>query len=146
MNTFDETVEAVALLTSGRKKKRKPEEYGRSVAKKARHRGGVPRVACRHNHDHWCQAARLSDVDVAYINRVLYTTSDKVKQDATLLSYMDIRPVRRRRTPRVQNPAQQRTREVSINYSVLTDTQEKISVCKASFMALFCEYLIALIV
>ena len=139
MNNFDEAGEAVVSLPSGRKKKRRPERYGRSRAKIARHSGRVPNVACQHDIGSWCQAATLCDEDVAYIHRVLYTTTDKVKQDVTLLSYMDIRPVKRRR-PKVQNPAQQRTREVSVMYSVLTETQEKISVCKASFMSLFCEY------
>uniref|UniRef100_A0A3P8TGH4 TRASH domain-containing protein n=2 Tax=Amphiprion percula TaxID=161767 RepID=A0A3P8TGH4_AMPPE len=137
MENFGQTEEAVALTASGREKKRKPDEYARNAAKKARYRGGVPTVACSHNLANVCQAAKLSGEEVAYINSVLYSTTDKVKQDATLLSYMDIVPVKRRR-PKVDNLAEQKTREPTIKYFVLTETQEKIQVCKPSFMSMFC--------
>ncbi|XP_035801270.1 uncharacterized protein LOC118469885 [Amphiprion ocellaris] len=137
MENFGQTEEAVALTASGREKKRKPDEYARNAAKKARYRGGVPTVACSHNLANVCQAAKLSGEEVAYINSVLYSTTDKVKQDATLLSYMDILPVKRRR-PKVDNLAEQKTRELTIKYFVLTETQEKIQVCKPSFMSMFC--------
>lgn len=142
MDMFDETEENVVLSTYGRKKKRKPDEHARNVAKKARHSGGAPSVACTHNIANVCQAATLSSEEIAYINQILYSTTDKVKQDATLLSYMNIETVKRRR-PKVENPAQQKTRELTVKYSVVTETEERIPVCKATFMSLFCEYLIS---
>lgn len=93
MDMFDETEENVVLSTYGRKKKRKPDEHARNVAKKARHSGGAPSVACTHNIANVCQAATLSSEEIAYINQILYSTTDKVKQDATLLSYMNIETV-----------------------------------------------------
>ncbi|KAG5834002.1 hypothetical protein ANANG_G00281960, partial [Anguilla anguilla] len=82
-----------------------------------------------------CQASALSTEGLTKINRVLYSTTDKVKQDATLLSCMEIMPVKRRRS-KVDNP-KQKTRDLTVKYFVLTETG-KIPVCKASFMSIFC--------
>ena len=148
LDLFDETEEAVVLSPSGRKKKRKPDTYARNVAKKARHSGGIPSIACCHNTAKVCLAATLSPEEIAGIHRVLYATSDKVKQDAILLSYMDITTVKRRRL-KVDDSGKQKNRDLTVKYSVLRDKgekedKEKIPVCKASFMSLLCEYLTSL--
>ena len=78
------------------------------------------------------------------LNRyLLYSTTDKVKQDAIRLSYMDIKKVQRRRR-KVQDPAKQKAREMSVNYFILDENKVKLPVCKKSFMSIFCEYFILL--
>lgn len=49
---------------------------------------GAPAVSC-------IQAA-----EITFINQTLYCTTDKVKLDATLLSYIDITPVKHRIEPK----------------------------------------------
>lgn len=65
-----------------------------------------PKERDKHNNKQLCQAGKLSSSEeIAYINNTLYSTADKVTQDAMLLSYMDIKAVQRRR-PKVRNPDQ----------------------------------------
>ncbi|CAL9701146.1 unnamed protein product [Knipowitschia caucasica] len=138
MAGFDDAEEAVLLSPRGRKRKRKPEEHDRKLAKNARHSGGAnAAVACVHNNVNVCQAAKLSPEDIDYIHHTLYTTTDKVKQDATLLSYMDVTAVKRRRS-KIEDSAQQKSRDLTVKYSVLTRARDRIPVCKSSFMSLFC--------
>ena len=135
MENLKETAESVMFSPS-----RRAETYSRNVAKKARHsgQGKVPSIACKHHSDKVCQASALSAEDVTKINRELYSTTDKVKQDAALLTYMHIMPVKRRR-PKAENKATHRTRDLTVKYCVLTESG-KIPVCKASFMSIFCKY------
>uniref|UniRef100_A0AAV2LL28 VPS10 domain-containing protein n=1 Tax=Knipowitschia caucasica TaxID=637954 RepID=A0AAV2LL28_KNICA len=138
MAGFDDAEEAVLLSPRGRKRKRKPEEHDRKLAKNARHSGGAnAAVACVHNNVNVCQAAKLSPEDIDYMHHTLYTTTDKVKQDATLLSYMDVTAVKRRRS-KIEDSAQQKSRDLTVKYSVLTRARDRIPVCKSSFMSLFC--------
>lgn len=138
MANFDETDEPVMPSPSGRKKKRQADTYKRNVEKKARHSstGKVPSIACLRTH-RLCRAATISAEDTTYIHSVLYSTCNKVQQDAILLSYMDITQAKRRRS---NNQVPLKTRDLSVKYSVLTQNKDTIPVCKQSFLSIFCEY------
>ena len=147
MNNFDDISEPVVLSPTGRKKRRCPDGSGRSVSKKGRHSalGKVPSIACVHNVglQDTCVATTVSENELDRLFHLLYSTTDKVKQDAILLSYMDIKKVQRRRR-KVQDPAKQKAREMSVNYFLLDENKVKLPVCKKSFMSIFCEYFILL--
>ena len=98
----------------------------------------VPRVACRHDTG-FCTAGTLNENDLEYIKGQLYATYDKVKQDAILVSHMDISQVKRRR-PRVEDEGRQKNRGLTIKYSLLKEDKTKIPVCQASFLSIFCKY------
>ena len=120
MNNFDDISEPVVLSPTGRKKRRCPDESERSVSKKGRHSalGKVPSIACVHNVQDTCVATTVSENELNRLFNLLYSTTDKVKQDAILLSYMDIKKVQRRRR-KVQDPAKQKAREMSVNYFII---------------------------
>lgn len=126
------------LSPSGRKQKRKAGTYSRNVAKAARYSGErkAPCIALNHvNSEKVCRASAPSTTELTLINPALYSTTDEEKQDASLLSYMDTKPVKRRR-PTVDNPAEHKTRDLTVKCFVLNEAG-KIPVCKASFMSLF---------
>ncbi|XP_061746904.1 uncharacterized protein LOC133545391 isoform X2 [Nerophis ophidion] len=139
MEASAEMDEPVVLSTQGRKKKRMPEGSARALAKKARHSGDgkLQTIACAHNNNAMCVASTLSPEDLAYMKGQFYLTQDKVKQDATLLSYMDVQTCKRRRT-KVTDTDKQKQREVSVKYYLLKASKERISVCKASFLSILC--------
>lgn len=141
MDNFDDIDEPVVLSPAGRKRKCKPGTHARSIAKKARHSGAgkIAHISCTHNARNVCMATSLSDDDLKYAHDQLYSTTDKVSQDATLLSYMDVRKCARRRN-KVDDVARRNARECAVKYSMLTSNKEKIPVCRATFMGIFGEY------
>lgn len=114
------------------------------MANKARHSGDGknPFVSCTHNVKGMCVASTLSSNDILYIKAQLYSTQDRFKQDAILLSYMDIQQCTRRRS-KVGDVEKQKSRDVSVKYNLLKENKEKINVCKASFLSILCEYKLA---
>lgn len=60
---------------SGQEKKRKDETYSQNVVKK--------RALQRHSSEKVCRASALSIEELTQIHQVLYSTTDKLKQDAT---------------------------------------------------------------
>ena len=60
------------------------------------------------------------------------------QQDVTLLSYMTISAVGRRR-PKVGDVAKSNVRDYTIKYCVMNHAMKKIPVCKPSFMSIFGE-------
>ncbi|XP_041366912.1 uncharacterized protein LOC121381642 [Gigantopelta aegis] len=109
------------------------------LQKNARHSGAEKpaSISCVHNVRNVCLATSLSNDDLTYAHDRLYSTENKVTQDATLLSYMDIGKCVRRR-PRIDDSSKiKRNREISVKYFTLTANKEKIPVCKASFMSIF---------
>lgn len=104
-----------------KKKHRYPENSARNKAKENRYsgNGADANIACTHNGTS-CAAVTLTEADLSYIKQQLYSTFDKVKQDAILLSHMDVTPCKRRR------------RQV----------EAKVPVCQTSFLSIFCKYII----
>ncbi|XP_041365380.1 uncharacterized protein LOC121380568 [Gigantopelta aegis] len=139
MENFDDIDETVVLSPIGRKRENNSGNSGRSLAKNARHSGAEKpaSISCVHNVRNVCLATSLSNDDLTYAHDRLYSTENKVTQDATLLSYMDIGKCVRRR-PRIDDSSKiKRNREISVKYFTLTANKEKIPVCKASFMSIF---------
>jgi hypothetical protein len=138
MNDFDGIDERVVISPLGRKKRRCPEQSARSVSKKGRHSavGKIPLISCEHNVQGMCVATRLSGDYLLRLFNILYSSTDKVKQDAILLSYMDIRKVQRGRR-KVADPGKQKSKEMSVSYFVVDENKVKIPVCKSSFMSIF---------
>lgn len=133
MEQFDELEERVMLSPVGRKRKRDLNNNKRAREKKFRHSGGgtIPSVNCKHeNVVNVCLANRLSSDDIAHCNNQLYAVHDKVKQDATLLSYLDIEKPRRIRVP---DNARKCNRGMTVRYFLLNKEKEKIQVCRATF-------------
>jgi hypothetical protein len=83
-----------------------------------------------------CLATSLSDEDLKYAHDQLYLAQDKVKQDATVLSYMDIQKCVRRRA-KVADINKRNARETSVKYCTLNVNKDRVAVCKASFMSIF---------
>lgn len=123
MDGFDDADEPVLMSPTGRKRRSNPDSSKRAVAKRERHsgQGHTLRVSCEHNSS-WCAGATLSTDDVLSGAEKLYLTSDKTKQDAILLSYMDICVAKRVRTSDERN---QKARKVSPKYFLLTQDKVK---------------------
>ena len=141
MESFDELDEQVVLSPSGRKQKPDKSNTARENKKKSRHDGSAkkPFIACTHNTHNQCLARTLAPEDLTYAHHQLYQTTDKVQQDATLLSYMTVSGVGRRR-PKVGDVAKRNVRDCTVKYCVLNPAMKKIPVCKPSFMSIFGEY------
>ena len=139
MENFDETDEPVVRLPVGRKRGKQPEAFARNKKKMARHSGGgcFSAFNCGHNMQGagLCMAGSLVDTDLTFMHSCLYETCDKVKQDAVLLSYMNIEGVKRRRI--IGDQERKRNRDFAVKYFVMKENQEQVPVCKASFMSIF---------
>lgn len=90
---YDEMDEPVLLTLNSRRKRYLPQNSARYKAKESRYsgNGSVSSVACVRN-SFSCSAVTLKESDLLYIKQQLYFTNDKVKQDAILLSHMDVMP------------------------------------------------------
>ncbi|XP_030609214.1 uncharacterized protein LOC115796882 [Archocentrus centrarchus] len=135
---LEEIDEPVLQTVNSRKRRHQPENAARTEAKENRYSGSrcVPSIACNHNSPA-CAAASLTETDLGHIKEQLYRTSDKVKQDAILLTFMDAAPCKRRR-PQVEEEEKRRRREVSIKYAVYKEDKTRVPVCQASFLSIFC--------
>ncbi len=80
--------EPVQLTLNSSRKRYLPQNSARYNAKESGN-GLVASVACTHN-SFSCSAVTLKESDLLYIKQQLYFTNDKVKQDAILLSHMDV--------------------------------------------------------
>ena len=140
-STNNKLDEQVVLSPSGRKEKPDKSNTAQENKKKSRHDGSEKKtfIACTHNTHNQCLAGTLAPEDLTYTHHQLYQTTDKVQQDATLLSYMTVSGVGRRR-PKVGDVAKRNVRDYTIKYCVLNHTMKKIPVCKPSFMSIFGEY------
>ena len=138
INGFDELDEPVTLSPQGRKRKQNVALHAGNVAKRLRHDGSdkEPKLSCSHNSPSICLATSLTEDDLARLHEIMYSNSEKVKQDSLLLSYMDITEVKRRRST-TDTP---RRRDMTINYFVTNKENQKIPVCKATFMSIFGKY------
>lgn len=132
--------EPILMTSNGRRKRRLPQNSSRYKAKVNRYSGNglVASVACTHNTS-WCGAVTLKESDLFYIKQQLYSTNDKVEQDAILLSHMDAMPCKQRRQ-QVEAEEKRRQRDVSIKYAVLKEDKTKVPICHASFLSIFCKY------
>ncbi|XP_052427306.1 uncharacterized protein LOC127969418 [Carassius gibelio] len=135
---YDEMDEPILMTSNGRRKRRLPQNSSRYKAKVNRYSGNglVASVACTHNTS-WCRAVTLKESDLFYIKQQLYSTNDKVEQDAILLSRMDAMPCKRRRQ-QVEAEEKRGQRDVSIKYAVLKEDKTKVPICHASFLSIFC--------
>ena len=133
MDNFDGIDEQVFKSPVGSKRIRNTASYSRNKAKNVRNsgEGKTPSIACVHNLPGVCVAARMKEI--------LYSTCDKVQQDALLLSYMDIRNVNRRRQ-RVDDQNKRKQRNYTVKYFALKANSRKVPVCKASFIGISCKY------
>ncbi|XP_055064736.2 uncharacterized protein [Misgurnus anguillicaudatus] len=138
MEECDEMDEYVTVAVPGKRKRRYADNSARSRAKENRYSGvdKIPQVACTHNNSVTCRAGALTEADITYINAKLYTSRDKVKQDAILLSYMYVMPCKRRRR-KVKAEEKQRQRDLTIKYFVLKEDTTIVPVCQASFLSIF---------
>lgn len=134
---YDDIQEQVRVSPSGRKSKRKPEEYSRQVAKRLRHSasGKSPAIACRHDKSTSCQAATVSEEDIYKTFTSIYSMPKKENQDASLLAYMDISTVKRRRSKELTP----RKRNMTVKYNIQRENGERVQVCKETFMSITCE-------
>ena len=91
MNTFDEIEESIVETSFGRKRRRNKGNWKREVGKRCRSSGGgkIPGIWCHHNSTN-SRALMLTFDDLANISTNVYPSNDRVKQDATLLSFMKI--------------------------------------------------------
>ncbi len=117
--------EPVLLTLNGRRKRYLPQNSAHYKAKENRYSGNglVTSVACTHNSSS-CSAVTLKESDLLYIKQQLCFTNDKVKQDAILLSHMNVMPCKRRRQ-QVEAEEKRRQRDVSIKYAVLKEDKQK---------------------
>ena len=139
MVNFDEIDEPVLLSPSEKKRRRRPENSARALSERDTVvTKEIPRVSCTHKAG-VCPASTLTENDLAYIKGQPYATTDKVNQDAILISHMAVQQCKRKR-PRVEDKDRQRNRAVTVKYSALKENKEKIPVCQASFLSIFCEY------
>ena len=140
MENFDEIDEPVLLSPSEKKRRRRPENSAHALAKRARYSGDekIPRVSCTHKAC-VCPASTLTENDLAYIKGQPYATTDKVNQDAILISHMAVQQCKRKR-PMVEDQDRQRNKAVTVKYSALKENKEKIPLCQASCLSIFCEY------
>ncbi|KAK9976438.1 hypothetical protein ABG768_021643 [Culter alburnus] len=131
---YDEMDEHVLVSVTGKRKR----SSARSLAKEKRYSGNekISRIACKHNSVS-CAAVTLTETDITYIKDQLYSTHDKVKQDAILLSHLDIMQCKRRR-PSAVEADKRRQREMTVKYAVLKEDRTKVPVCQASFLSIFC--------
>lgn len=138
MNSFDGIEEPVSLSCIGRKKPRFPGLSERELAKRARHsgEGNVPTVNCQHNGTKTCFALSLSETDLKHFSNIFYLSNDKVKQDASLLNYMNITYAKR---ARVNDALRKKMRDVSVKYSALKNDNTTVPICKASFLSILGE-------
>ena len=139
MNTFDEIEEV--LSPDGRKWRRTPENHKRAKEKQMHHSGGgkIPAISCTHDTEkHVCMAGKLTHDDVAKCSAQFYSTSDKVSQDAALLSYLEIsRPKR----CRIDDGARKRLRDVSTQYYLLpAGNRSKVQVCRKTFCSVLGKF------
>lgn len=132
---YDEMVVSV----TGKRKRRQTRNSARCKAKEKRYSGTdrISRIACKHNSVS-CAAVTLTETDITYIKEQLYSTHDKVKQDAILLSHLDIMQCKRRRPS--AKAEKRRQRDLTIKYAVLKEDNTKVPVCQASFLSIFCKY------
>ena len=131
MENTDISSEPVKRTQFGKKRKCNTANYSRNRCKIQRLGGGnhIPRLVCNHN-DRLCQATKLTSEDAYSLNYKFHDMNSKKDQDAFLLTYMSVREPKK---PKPQN----QKRKVSVKYSVLNLKNEKIPVCKATFMAIF---------
>ncbi|XP_041355618.1 uncharacterized protein LOC121373208 [Gigantopelta aegis] len=59
-----------------------------------------------------------------------------VKQDAALLTHMTVTQCKRRR-PRVDDEEKQRSRGISVKYSILKEDKSEVPVCQPTFLSIF---------
>lgn len=135
------TDEPLLLTMNCRRKRGRPQEsstFARVKAKASRYSGKrtVATIACNHNRS-MCAAASLTATDLSFIYRQLYCTSDKVKQDAFLLSHIDVMPCKRRKR-QVDVDERRRQRDLSIKYTVIKEDKTRVVICQASFLSIFC--------
>ena len=89
MNTFDQIEEPVVLSPDGRKIRRTPENLKWVKGKQMRHSGGgkIPVILCTQDTvENVCMAGKLKTEDIAKCSSQFYYSSDKVAQNAALLS------------------------------------------------------------
>ena len=140
MENFDDIDEPVVLSPVGRKKRANSANSARSVSKQMRHSGAgrIASISCVHKARNVCMATSLSEDDLKFAHSQFYTVQDKLKQDATLLSYMDIQKCVRRRA-KVEDVEKRNARECCVKYCTVTVDKVRVPVCKASFMSIFGE-------
>src|SRR5277367_1441834 len=94
--------ESVKLAEEGKaKKKRRCKGKWAKNVKKARVNSMAakqpPRIACNHVRKAFCEADALTQEDITHFHGYLYKDSDKLRQDATILSYITTQTPKRRR-------------------------------------------------
>ncbi|XP_030609211.1 uncharacterized protein LOC115796879 [Archocentrus centrarchus] len=136
---LEEIDEPVLQTVNSRKRRHQPENAARTEAEENQYSGSrcVPSIACSHNSP-VCVAASLTETDLAHIKEQLYRTSDKVKQDSILLTFMDAAPYKQKRPQVEEEEKRQQQREVSIKYAVYKEDKTRVPVCQASFLSIFC--------
>ena len=134
MESSDLTSEQVQRTNFGRKRKRNPKNYKRNLQKAKKLNGGnhIPRIVCKHN-DRCCKASTLNLEDAYALNYKFHDIQSKQEQDAFLLTYMTVSEPR-------QQKSKGKSRTVSVKYSVITNSNVKLPVCKSSFMSIFGMY------
>lgn len=135
MNDFDSLDERVVTSPVGRKRRVRKDGTKRAENKRKLYGGDghVPHVSCDHN-ENWCLGGTLQPGEVVFCADRFYSTTVKTKQDAILLSYMNINKAKR---SRVKDDRRKRQRTTSVKYFIVNEAQEKKPVCKETFMSIF---------
>lgn len=131
------------LTVKGSRKRGRPWKNlfpSRCKAKKSKYSGNrsVTSIACTHNNSR-CVAVTLTETDLSYINQQFYCTSDKIKQDAFLLTRVNVMLCKWKNRG-VELDERRRQRELSIKYTVLKENQTRVPICQASLLSIFCKY------
>ncbi|XP_018493788.1 uncharacterized protein LOC108863745 [Galendromus occidentalis] len=121
-----------------RKAKWNSDSWEKTQSKLKRHcgEGKTAFVDCSHAADSSiCQANKLTQDDLQYVNSLMYQDADKVRQDAFITSFVGFESVQRRR-PRAGS-ADSRQRDYTAQYSIpVLRSQPAVRVCAASFRSI----------
>ena len=137
---FDDGLEPVIPSTpgNGRKRKTTKENHERQIIKKARHSGDgkTPGVGCGHRHTvnaGLCHADKLSNEDIQFNFRAMYSSTSKTDQDQTIIRLATVSEVIRERV----SAEEKKKRDVSVKYCLLSSLppHTRIPVCKTTFQS-----------
>lgn len=144
MNIFDGLEDDIVLSPEPRKRGRCEEYHERTKIKKIKYSGGgkVPQIGCVHKankNPELCHADLLTNADLVFNSSKMYENPTKVVQDNFILSLIDVKPPKRRRK-KIIDESKQRSRNVGVDYSLLTtDHPKKVKVCKETFLRVLGE-------
>ena len=144
MNHFDRMDKLAVVSVVGKKRKPSKLHHNREVIKKMRHSGGgkMPAVTCTHTHTkntNFCHADKLTPGDLLKNFHSFYCNVTKTDQDRAILQLTNVKNVKRRRL-KVDDTDRQKARDITNQYSLLTeDHPKKIPVCKSTFCSVLGE-------